>query len=80
MCICDVRPGDDVVDSAAVLVLHRRANVCEFAVFEDEDVVGGCEGLEGGYEGFDGVWGGEGDYVDVRFDEAEFGTKAWVRG
>lgn len=68
-------PGGDAVDATAVLVLHGAADVGELAVLEDEEVVARGEGLEGVGEGGDGVGGHEGDYVDVGFDEAEFGAE-----
>lgn len=76
----DVCPGCDAVDAAAVLVLHCAADVGELAVLEDEEVVLRREGLEGCGEGGDGVWGCEGDYVDVGFDEADFGAEVWGGG
>lgn len=76
----DVCPGCDAVDAAAVLVLHCAADVGELAVLEDEEVVVRREGLEGCDEGGDGVRGCEGDYVDVGFDEADFGAELWGAG
>lgn len=70
MCVCDVRPLRDAVDAAAVLVRDGVADVGEFAVFEDEEVVGFGEGGEGAGEGGDGGVGGrgvEGEDVDVGF-------------
>ena len=76
----DVCPGDDGVDPGRVLVLHGVSDVCELAVFEDEEVVDGGEAGERGGEGGDcvGARGGESEDVDVGFDEADFGGEFCV--
>lgn len=67
----DVCPGRNVVDAGAVLQLHGAADVGELAVLKDEEVVADGEGGERGGEGGNGGRCGEGDDVDVCFDEAE---------
>lgn len=79
MRVRDVRPGRDAVDAGAVLVLHGAADVGELAVLEDEEAVVGGEGLQGVCEGGDGGGRAEADYVDVGFDEADYGAEAWLR-
>jgi hypothetical protein len=67
----DVCPRRDVVYAAAVLGFHRGAYVGEFAVFEDEEVVGCGESGKARGEGGDRIGGGEGDDVDVGFCAAD---------
>lgn len=75
MRVCDVRPGSDVIDTGAVLMLHSRANISEFSILKDEEVVALGEGLERSDKGDYGARGDEGDYVDVGFNKTDFGTE-----
>lgn len=78
--VCDVRPGRDAVDAAAVLVRDGRADVGELAVLEDEKVVLCGEGAERRREVCDGGGCGEGDDVNVCFYEANLGAEFWLGG
>lgn len=80
MRVCDVRPGRDAVDAAAVLVRDGGADVGELAVLEDEEVVLCGEGAERRREVGDGGGRGECDDVDVRFYEADLGAEFWLGG
>jgi hypothetical protein len=70
----DVTPLGDAVHTAAVLGFDRAADVGEFTVLKEEEVVALCEEGEGGDEFFDGGGGGEGEDVDVSFCAADEGA------
>lgn len=61
-----------------ILLLHCCADVDEFAIFEDEEVVASGEGDEGG----EGGWGEVGEDVDVRFEDRDVGAEFcwWLEG
>lgn len=53
-------------------MLYSRANISEFSILKDEEVVALGEGLERSDKGGYGARGDEGDYVDVSFDKTDF--------
>lgn len=57
-----------------VLFLDGVADVDEFAVFEDEEIVFGGEALEAG----DGLWAEIGEDVDVSFENGNKWTEFFL--
>lgn len=68
----DVGPFGDAEGAVVVLLLDCVADVDEFAVFEDEEVVFGGEGFEAG----NGFFAEVGEDVDVGFDYGNIGAQA----
>lgn len=68
----DVRPFGDAEGAAVVLLLNGVADVDELAVFEDEEVVLFCKGLEPG----DRFLAEVGEDVDVRFYHGDVRAQA----
>lgn len=58
-----------------VLFLDGVADIDEFAVFEDEEIVFGGEALEAG----DSLWAEIGEDVDVRFENGNVWTEFFSR-
>jgi hypothetical protein len=70
-----VGPFGDAEGAVVVLLLDCVADVDEFAVFEDEEVVFLGEGLEAG----DCFFAEVGEDVDVGFDYGDVGAQTWRR-
>lgn len=66
-------PFGDAEGAVVVLLLNCVADVDEFAVFEDEEVVLFGEGFEAGNCFFTEV----GEDVDVGFDHGDVGAQTW---